>query len=112
MAITRCVTPRLAGANNLVNWQLFEQAITNDDASINWSPLIRDIKAVSWKFQDLNITQWLDQWNNASAKPNLVEFSTQLAGDSQPVTMDFWLPRIDPVSNGITPQPVPSPHVP
>ncbi len=101
-----------AGANNLVNWQLFEQAITNDDASINWSPLIRDIKAVSWKFQDLNITQWLDQWNNASAKPNLVEFSTQLAGDSQPVTMDFWLPRIDPVSNGITPQPVPSPHVP
>ena len=37
-------------------------------------------------------------------KPNLVEFSMQPAGDLQPTTMDFWIPKINPVSVHILPQ--------
>jgi len=91
---------------------IFYDAIANDNTSVNWKPLIRDIKTLDWKFQDLNSTQWFDQWSNAGAKPNLVEFSMQGAGDLQPSTMDFWIPRIAPVSIVIPPQPTTPPATP
>lgn len=88
--------------------------ITKDDTSITWTPLLRDVKTVQWKFQDLDTAQWLDQWSNTSTKPNLIEFSLQLAGDTKPVTVDFWLPRISPVTLAAPPQsnPTPAPHAP
>ncbi len=78
--------------------QFFQEAISAPDNTINWNPLIRDIKKVTWKFQDFNATDWVDLWNNANAKPNLIEFSIQLAGDLKPATMDFWIPHLEAIT--------------
>jgi prepilin-type N-terminal cleavage/methylation domain-containing protein len=92
--------------------------VTKDDGSLNWTPLIRDIKTATWKFHDPNTDLWLDQWDNAGAKPNLVELSLQLAGDLQPVTMDFWIPQLSPailpnLSQNASPVSAPTPsHAP
>jgi len=77
--------------------QALQQAVTSDDSTVAWTPLIGDLKTLDWKFLDFNATVWVDLWSS-SAKPNLVEFSMQPAGDSQPTTMDFWLPKIEAVS--------------
>ena len=83
---------------------VLQQAVTTDDPTLAWIPLMGDIKTLDWKFQDFNAILWVDLWNS-SAKPNLVEFSMQPAGDLQPATMDFWLPKIDAASVTIAPQP-------
>jgi hypothetical protein len=94
--------------------QVLQQAVTTDDPTLVWSLLIGDLKTLDWKFQDLNVTDWVELWNSSN-KPNLVEFSMQTAGDLQPATMDFWLPKIEAVSVSIArqaassnPQPTPS----
>ena len=76
--------------------QVLLQAVTTDDPTLAWTPLMGDIKTLHWKFLDFNATLWVDLWSG-SAEPNLVEFSMQPAGDLQPTTMDFWLPKIEAV---------------
>jgi prepilin-type N-terminal cleavage/methylation domain-containing protein len=71
-----------------------QQAASTDDPTLIWTTLMGDLKTLDWKFLDFNSTLWVDLWPN-SAKPNLVEFTTQPAGELQPVTMDFWVPKID-----------------
>jgi prepilin-type N-terminal cleavage/methylation domain-containing protein len=90
--------------------QTLVQLVMSDDPSLVWTPLITDIKTLDWKFLDFNLdlTQWADLWNNTS-KPNLVEFSLQLGGDLQPTTMDFWVPKVDPITLNHT---VPTPNAP
>jgi prepilin-type N-terminal cleavage/methylation domain-containing protein len=83
--------------------QALQAIVTGDEQSITWIPLLHDVKSLDWKFQDFGTGQWADLWNSSAAKPNLVEFSLQMAGDLQPATMDFWLPKIDPPST--TPSP-------
>jgi len=73
--------------------QYLQQTVTVDDPSLVWTPLMSDIKTLDWKFLDFNQTVWVELWSS-SAKPNLVEFSMQPAGDLMPTTMDFWLPQI------------------
>jgi len=87
--------------------QVLQQAVTTNDPTLAWTPLIGDVKTLDWKFLDFNVTQWVDLWTGAN-KPNLVEFSMQTAGDLQPTTMDFWLPKIDAISLTTALQP-PSP---
>ena len=89
--------------------QILLQAASTNDPTLAWTPLIKDIKTLDWKFLDFNQTVWVEQWSSG-ANPNLVEFSLQPAGDLQPTTMDFWLPKIDAVqivvpskSGGTTP---------
>jgi prepilin-type N-terminal cleavage/methylation domain-containing protein len=77
--------------------QVLLQSVTTDDPSVVWTTLVEDVKSLDWKFLDFNSTVWVELWNS-TAKPNLVEFSVQTAGDLQPTTMDFWLPRIDTVN--------------
>jgi prepilin-type N-terminal cleavage/methylation domain-containing protein len=84
--------------------QALQRAVTTDDPTLAWTPLIGDIKTLDWKFQDFNVTQWVELWGS-STKPNLVEFSMQPAGDLQPTTMDFWLPKIETGSVTVEPQP-------
>jgi hypothetical protein len=75
--------------------QVLLTAVTTDDPTLTWAPLMTDIKTLDWKFLDFNTTVWVDLWPSSSAaNPNLVEFSLQPAGDVQPATMDFWLPKI------------------
>jgi prepilin-type N-terminal cleavage/methylation domain-containing protein len=88
--------------------QVLQQAVTTDDPTLVWTSLIADIKTLNWKFQDLNVIDWVNLWSSTS-KPNLVEFSMQPAGDLQTTTMDFWIPKIEAVSVSIAPQPKTTP---
>ena len=73
--------------------QALLQLVTTDDPTVSWTKLLGDLKTIDWKFQDLNVTDWVEQWN-ASTNPNLIEFTMQPAGDLQPTTMDFWIPKL------------------
>jgi len=84
--------------------QVLQQAVTTDDPTLVWTLLIGDIKTLDWKFQDLNVTDWVEQWN-AATKPNLIEYSMQTAGDLQSTTMDFWIPKIETVTLSIAAPP-------
>jgi prepilin-type N-terminal cleavage/methylation domain-containing protein len=84
--------------NGVAPGDILSAAVLRDDPTLNWTPLVHDLKEIDWKFQDLNSTQWVDLWSNGTSKPNLIECSLQLAGDLQPITMDFWMPRLVPVS--------------
>lgn len=89
--------------------QRFELSITNDDPDLKWVSLIRDIQKINWKFMDPTAGQWADRWYNPSAKPELVELSVQLAGDTNPAVMDFWIPPVGQVTFNLMPQPVAPP---
>ncbi len=84
---------------------LFEAQLTQNDPGLAWTPLIRDIRHIEWKFQMFNMTEWQEIWNDSVNKPNLVEVTLEQAGDLQPVVMDFWLPPVAPINvkQGLTP---------
>lgn len=84
--------------------QTLLQLVTTNDPSLVWTPLITDIKTLDWKFEQFNVTPWVDLWSSPP-NPNLVEFTMQPAGELQPTTMDFWLPKIQPIAIHIAPQP-------
>jgi hypothetical protein len=77
--------------------QILLQDVTTNDPSLTWTSLMTDIKTIDWKFLDFNQTQWVELWSSGT-KPNLAEFTMQPAGDLQSTTMDFWIPKIDPVA--------------
>jgi prepilin-type N-terminal cleavage/methylation domain-containing protein len=78
--------------------QSLDQSVTTNDPTLVWTPLMTDLKTIDWKFLDFNQTQWVELWSSGT-KPNLVEFDLQPAGDLLGTTVDFWIPKIDPVSN-------------
>ena len=84
---------------------VLNQSVTTDDPSLSWTKLIGDVKTTDWKFQDLNVTNWVEQWN-IGTNPNLVEFTMQTGGDLQPTTMDFWIPKLNQVHVQIAAQPI------
>jgi type II secretory pathway component PulJ len=88
--------------------QVLQQSATTGDSTVAWTLLIADIKTLNWKFQDFNLTDWVTMWNG-STKPNLIEFSMLTAGDLQTTTMDFWIPKIEPISVSIAPPPKTTP---
>ena len=111
--------------------QVLMQAVTTDDPTLTWTPLIKDVKTMDWKFQDASLVQWDDTWT-ANATPNLIEFTLQPPGETQSTTMDFWVPKIKAISvhinanstsstggggtprggGGSTPTPTPTPRPP
>lgn len=78
---------------------LLARLASSDDSSLTWTPLVRDVKTVEWKFKDLNATDWLEQWPNRGAKPMWMEFTMQIAGELHPALMDFWIPPVVNVSS-------------
>jgi prepilin-type N-terminal cleavage/methylation domain-containing protein len=74
-------------------------AVQSDEATISWVPLIHDVRQVGWRFQGQVGTPWVDNWNSAnpSNNPSEVEFTLQVAGDTQPTVMDFWITTLQPV---------------
>jgi prepilin-type N-terminal cleavage/methylation domain-containing protein len=76
--------------------QVLNQLVTTDDASLTWTPLVKDIKTLTWRFQDASLVQWDNIWLQANT-PNLVELSLQVAGDPAPTVLDYWVPLIQPV---------------
>ncbi len=72
---------------------VFGQAVSADDAGLNWTPLIRDVRSVAWKFLGFHDTHWTDAWTGGS-RPDVVELSLQIGGDLRPRVIDFWLPPL------------------
>lgn len=83
--------------------QALLQSVTSDDPTLTWTKLMGDVKTLDWKFQDLNVTDWVELWN-VSNKPNLIEFTLQRGGDLQPTTMDFWIPKLNQINIRIAAQ--------
>jgi hypothetical protein len=69
---------------------VFMGSVMNDDPSLTWRPLVRDLKSADWRFLQLNQTQWQDV--AAGTKPILAELTFQPASVTTPVTDDFWIP--------------------
>ncbi len=72
---------------------VFDRAVSADDAGLNWTPLIRDVRTVTWKFLGFHDTRWTDAWTGGT-RPNIVELSLQIGGDRRPRIIDFWLPPL------------------
>ena len=85
-----------SGSEPLDARQSLLQSVTTNDPALVWTSLMTDVKTIDWKFLDFNQTAWVELWSSGT-KPNLVEFDFQPAGDLQGTTMDFWVPKIDPV---------------
>jgi prepilin-type N-terminal cleavage/methylation domain-containing protein len=99
--------------DNLEAANLFNQAVTGNDDSLNWRELVRDVRLVGWKFMGVNATQWSDDWVLVSAtKPNLIEFSIQVAGEQRPTVTDLWIPPIVDRQLLASPGLVPTTHAP
>ncbi len=78
--------------------QVLLQAASTDDPTLTWTPLLKDVKTLEWKFQDAALVQWDTTWTNTTATPNLIEFTMQPPGQTQTTTMDFWVPKINAIS--------------
>ena len=83
---------------------ILQQAVISNDPTLTWIQLMGDIKTLDWKFLDLNATVWVELWSGPN-NPNMVEFSMQPAGELQPTTMDFWLPKLEAAVMTVPPQP-------
>jgi prepilin-type N-terminal cleavage/methylation domain-containing protein len=75
----------------------FMRELIGDDPALTWRPLVRDLKAVDWRFLQFNTTQWQDQV--AGFKPAIVEMTFQPAGAPAPIVDDFWIPPTQPAGN-------------
>jgi prepilin-type N-terminal cleavage/methylation domain-containing protein len=101
------------GGDNVEAANLFNQAVTGNDDSLNWRDLVRDVRQVGWKFMGANASQWSDDWALVSTnKPNLIEFSMQPAGEQRPTVTDLWIPPIVDRQLLAPPGLVPAPHAP
>jgi type II secretory pathway pseudopilin PulG len=72
----------------------FLQELEKNVDALTWTPLIRDVKSITWKFQTPPSDDWMPEWTNDSSKPGLIECSVQLAGDDKPTVMDFPIPHL------------------
>jgi len=81
----------------IVGFKLPPGVLSDDGEGVEWTSLLRDVRAVGWKFRETGSDQWVNVHASPSPEPNLVELTVQLAGDLQPTTMDFWIPHISAV---------------
>jgi len=72
--------------------------VTNDNPTLEWRPLIRDLKSADWRFQLPNVNEWQNSAPN-SRQVLLVELNFQIAGSLSAVTDDFWVPPLQPANN-------------
>jgi prepilin-type N-terminal cleavage/methylation domain-containing protein len=96
-----------SASNGSFATRAFATEVTNDDPSLEWRPLIRDIKTADWRFRLPNSTDWQDT-APGNRQVQLVEFNFQVAGSLIAVTDDFWIPPLQPPNN---PAPAPAPAV-
>jgi len=75
----------------------FMTQVVNNDPTLAWRPLVRDVKAADWRFRAFNVTDW--QTVTSGPKPALVEFTFQPAGALAPIVDDFWIPPTQPAGN-------------
>lgn len=79
---------------------LFRTQIVDDDQAVAWRPLVRDLQSADWRFRPFGAPNWLD--SVSGAKPAIAEFDFRVAGASQVITDDFWIPPTHPATNPAT----------
>ena len=89
---------RLGRPTDNISPASFRQQLEKNQSAVNWTPLIRDVRSIGWKFQAISSPDWVTDWTRDPVKPALVECSIQLAGDDLPTTLDFPVVRIVPPS--------------
>jgi prepilin-type N-terminal cleavage/methylation domain-containing protein len=87
-----------AGSSGSFAARTFAAEVSNDDPSLEWRPLIRDIKTADWRFRPANITEWQDI-APGDRQVQLIELNFQIAGSRTGVTDDFWIPPLQPANN-------------
>jgi prepilin-type N-terminal cleavage/methylation domain-containing protein len=85
----------------------FQGLVFNDDPSLNWRVLVRDLKSADWRFRAVNAVDWVD--TSTGGKPLLAELTFQLAGKADSVVEDFWIPPVQPPNSGTAAPPVAAP---
>jgi prepilin-type N-terminal cleavage/methylation domain-containing protein len=75
----------------------FSAQVTADDPSLEWRPLIHDLKTADWRFRLPNAAVWQD--TALGTRQLLVELTFQMAGSLSAVTDDFWIPPLQPPNN-------------
>ncbi len=57
-------------------------------------PLISDLRGVEWRFYDERTARWVEQWNEPSVRPRLIQFTMGVAGRPLPVVAVFEVPPV------------------
>jgi prepilin-type N-terminal cleavage/methylation domain-containing protein len=88
-------TLRLTGATSAtVDQATFTRDVLQDDPSLTWRPLLRDLTAADWRFRPQGSLVWMD--SSPGGRPDVVQFTFQIAGAAHEVVDDFWIPRLVP----------------
>ena len=75
--------------------QVLMQSVTTDDPTLVWTPLIKDVKTLDWKFQDAALVQWddhldgqrhaqFDRIHPAGPGPDAIDHDGFLGAENQP----------------------------
>lgn len=95
--------PDIAGQTGTASYTAalvkFRTAVFNDDASLPWRILVRELKSADWRFRAANSVTWMD--SSSAGKPLLAEFTFQPAGSDQPIVDDFWIPPVQAPNMGL-----------
>jgi hypothetical protein len=95
---TRFVPPRDSQLDARTQALLLERLVLRDDDGLVWTPLLRDVRTLAWRFQDARQPVWTRILPEVGAQPALIEMTLEIAGDRHARTADFWIPTIDAVT--------------
>jgi hypothetical protein len=88
-------TLRLAAATSAtVDQATFTRDVLQDDPSLTWRPLLRDLTAADWRFRPQGSLVWTN--TSPGGRPDVVQFTFQVAGAAHAVVDDFWIPQLLP----------------
>jgi prepilin-type N-terminal cleavage/methylation domain-containing protein len=77
----------------------FVSQVQQDNPTLSWRTLVRDLKSADWRFLAFNTSQWQDFLTPSQQKPAIVELTFQPGGTTSLITDDFWIPPTLPASN-------------
>jgi len=60
--------------------------------SLAWTPLVRNIREVKWRFYDHDQARWLERWEKEESRPTLVELNLTFSESAIPFRGVFWIP--------------------
>jgi type II secretory pathway component PulJ len=63
-----------------------------------WMPLLDGVEGIQWKFLDPVSKEWVEEWDFGKAKPQLLEMTLLLKGET-PLSVQFWIPKCEAVQN-------------
>jgi type II secretory pathway pseudopilin PulG len=91
---TRFVPPRGSQLDARTQALLLERMVLRDDDALVWTPLLRDVRTLAWRFQDAKQAVWTTVLPDTGTQPALIELTLEIAGDRHERTADFWIPTV------------------